>query len=98
MGCLSNRACCLNERGFVSPDGFAREVFISVAFVLKGGIPWRLLPQNFPPWKTVYDVFREAGSRWIMSLSTPANDDGLRQPRRGYEFRTRAGSLHGPAR
>ena len=23
-----------------------------------GGIPWRLLPSNFPPWQTVYQVFR----------------------------------------
>src|ERR671917_545249 len=29
-------------------------------YVLKSGCPWRLLPRNFPPWKTVYDWFR----RW----------------------------------
>jgi putative transposase len=27
---------------------------------LKSGCPWRLLPRDFPPWKTVYDWFR----RW----------------------------------
>src|SRR3712207_4705468 len=26
----------------------------------KSGCPWRLLPRDFPPWKTVYDWFR----RW----------------------------------
>ena len=29
-------------------------------YVLKSGCPWRLLPRDFPPWKTVYDWFR----RW----------------------------------
>jgi putative transposase len=28
--------------------------------VLKSGCPWRLLPREFPPWKSVYDWFR----RW----------------------------------
>ena len=29
-------------------------------YVLKSGCPWRLLPREFPPWKTVYEWF----SRW----------------------------------
>ena len=28
-------------------------------YVLKSGCPWRLLPRDFPPWKTVYDWFRK---------------------------------------
>ena len=24
-------------------------------YVLKSGCPWRLLPREYPPWKTVYD-------------------------------------------
>jgi putative transposase len=32
----------------------------AVFYVLKSGCPWRLLPMDFPPWKTVYDWFR----RW----------------------------------
>src|SRR5918993_263545 len=32
----------------------------AVFYVLKSGCPWRLLPRDFPPWKTVYDWFR----RW----------------------------------
>ncbi len=27
--------------------------------MLKSGCPWRLLPRDFPPWKTVYDWFRK---------------------------------------
>ena len=27
--------------------------------MVKGGIPWRYLPTDFPPWKTVYHIFRK---------------------------------------
>src|ERR687890_306351 len=36
-------------------EGDPRRVF----YVLKSGCPWRLLPREFPPWKTVYDWFRK---------------------------------------
>jgi putative transposase len=28
-------------------------------YLLKSGCPWRLLPRDFPPWKTVYHWFRK---------------------------------------
>jgi putative transposase len=31
----------------------------AVFYVLKSGCPWRLLPREFPPWKSVYDWFRK---------------------------------------
>jgi putative transposase len=37
-----------------------RAILNAVFYVLKSGCPWRLLPKDFPPWKTVYDWFR----RW----------------------------------
>ena len=37
-----------------------REILDAVFYVLRSGCPWRLLPKDFPPWKTVYDWFR----RW----------------------------------
>jgi putative transposase len=37
-----------------------RAILDAVFYVLKSGCPWRLLPKDFPPWKTVYDWFR----RW----------------------------------
>jgi putative transposase len=37
-----------------------RAILNAVFYVLKSGCPWRLLPREFPPWKTVYDWFR----RW----------------------------------
>jgi putative transposase len=36
------------------------DAIFSIFYVLKSGCAWRLLPQDFPPWKTVYDWFR----RW----------------------------------
>jgi putative transposase len=37
-----------------------RAILDAVFYVLKSGCPRRLLPREFPPWKTVYDWFR----RW----------------------------------
>jgi putative transposase len=37
-----------------------REILDAVFYMLKSGCPWRLLPRDFPPWKTVYCWFR----RW----------------------------------
>jgi len=37
-----------------------RPILDAVFYVLKSGCPWRMLPREFPPWKTVYDWFR----RW----------------------------------
>jgi putative transposase len=37
-----------------------RPILDAVFYVLKSGCPWRWLPKDFPPWKTVYDWFR----RW----------------------------------
>jgi putative transposase len=36
----------------------AREMLNAIFYVLRSGCPWRLLPRNFPPWKTVYHYFR----------------------------------------
>jgi putative transposase len=36
-----------------------REILDAVFYVLKSGCPWRWLPRDFPPWKTVYDWFRK---------------------------------------
>ncbi len=36
----------------------ARELLDAVFYVVRGGCAWRLLPHEFPPWKTVYHYFR----------------------------------------
>jgi putative transposase len=36
-----------------------REILDAIFYVLKSGCAWRLLPHDFPPWKTVYHYFRQ---------------------------------------
>lgn len=33
------------------------DIFYAVLYVLKGGIPWRMLPADFSSWKLVYYYF-----------------------------------------
>jgi len=47
----------------------------AVFYVLKSGCPWRLLPRDFPPWKTVYDWFR----RWRIDGTWEHLNAGLRE-------------------
>lgn len=42
-----------------------REIVNAIFYVLRGGIAWRLLPDSFPPWRTVY--------RWFARL----RDEGI---------------------
>ena len=35
-----------------------REIVDAVFYVLKSGCQWRMLPREFPPWKTVFHYFR----------------------------------------
>ncbi len=41
-----------------------REILNAIFYVVKSGCAWRLLPHDFPPWKTVYHYFRLCGG-WI---------------------------------
>jgi putative transposase len=36
-----------------------RAILDAIFYVLKSGCPWRLLPRDFPPWRTVYHYFRQ---------------------------------------
>ena len=56
--CLEAHLPTPNKRGrprIHSP----RQILEAVFYVLRCGCPWRLLPRDFPPWKTVYHYFRE---------------------------------------
>jgi putative transposase len=35
-----------------------REILDAIFYVLKTGCPWRILPHEYPPWKTVFHYFR----------------------------------------
>nr|WP_218937022.1 IS5 family transposase [Wolbachia endosymbiont of Carposina sasakii] len=34
-----------------------RTIINAIRYIMKGGCQWRMLPKDFPPWKTVYDYF-----------------------------------------
>ena len=35
-----------------------RDILIAVFYIVRSGCAWRLLPHDFPPWKTVHHYFR----------------------------------------
>jgi putative transposase len=51
-----------------------REVLNALFYVVRGGIPWRMLPQDFPKWKSVYHYFRA----WKLSGLWKRLNDRLR--------------------
>lgn len=64
---LSNEEWALIEHHFKPEDPRGRAckhskklIVDAILYVVKGGITWRMLPNDFPAWKTVYDHF----SRW----------------------------------
>jgi putative transposase len=40
-----------------------KRIVDAILYVMKSGCQWRMLPNDFPPWQTVYDHF----SRWNKS-------------------------------
>jgi putative transposase len=37
----------------------------AILYVVRGGIQWRMMPKDFPPWKTVYDHFSKWNKRGV---------------------------------
>ena len=56
------------------PPTGRRCILDAILYVVKGGIQWRLLPAHFPPWKTVYHVFR----KWTLDHTWEALNAQLR--------------------
>src|SRR4051794_35579829 len=52
-----------------------REILDVIFHVLRGGVPWRVLPKGFPCWKTVFHYFR----RWRLSGLREAINAALRE-------------------
>lgn len=42
-----------------------RDIVNAIFYIVKGGIQWRMLPKDFPPWQTVYDHYRRWNKRGI---------------------------------
>jgi putative transposase len=64
-----------------------RAVVDAILYVLRSGCAWRLLPREFPKWKTVYGLFR----RWRDDGTWRRIHDALRD-----ELRRRAGRRTSP--
>ncbi len=41
------------------------DIVNSILYVLEGGIKWRMMPKEFPPWNTVYGHFRQWNMRGV---------------------------------
>ncbi|WP_294880077.1 transposase [Sulfurimonas sp. RIFOXYB12_FULL_35_9] len=42
-----------------------RDIINAIFYVIKGGIQWRMMPIDFPPWQTVYNHFSRLNKRGI---------------------------------
>lgn len=52
-----------------------REILDAVFYIVRSGCAWRLLPHDFPPWKTVYHYFRA----WRIDGTWEKMHDALRE-------------------
>jgi putative transposase len=55
-----------------------RRVVDAVFYLLRGGVPWRMLPRDYPPWPTVYYYYR----RWREDGAWEAVNRALRERHR----------------
>ena len=57
------------------PETHRRRVVVdAIRYVIHNGCVWRALPSDFPPWRTVYGIYR----RWNAAGATIALHDALR--------------------
>ncbi len=69
---VTNQEWALIEPFFHRPDPRGqrgihakRTIVNAILYVVRGGIQWRMLPREFPPWGTVYDHWRRWNQRGI---------------------------------
>ena len=63
------------------PPTDRRPIVDAILYIAKSGAPWRLLPHDFPCWKTVYHVFR----KWTLDYTWEALNARLRAGVRAQE-------------
>jgi transposase len=56
------------------PPTDRRRVINAILYVVKGGIQWRQMPSDFPPWKTIHHIFRQ----WALNHTWEAINARLR--------------------
>jgi transposase len=60
------------------------EVFCAVLYLLKSGCQWRMLPEDFPKWRTVHSYFAkwsEPDQEGVSTLERALKKSGWRGPR-----------------
>jgi len=55
-----------------------REIVNAMLYVLRSGCKWELLPHDFPPYKTVYDYYRQWRRRGLWEHINTALRERLR--------------------
>ncbi len=50
--------------GFGRPPLEIAQVLNAIFYVVVGGIAWRMLPKDFPGWKSVYHYFWRVAAQW----------------------------------
>src|SRR5437870_10471216 len=68
------------------------EVLNAIFYVVVGGIPWRMLPHDFPAWKSVYHYFWKWRKSGTWELAYQALRVGERE-RQGRDKEASAGCL-----
>lgn len=61
------------------PKYSRREMLNAMFYVLRTGCSWRHIPRDFPPWKSVYDLFRRYKIRGVFEKIHQQLRRGLRQ-------------------
>lgn len=56
-----------------------RQVFNAIFYIVKGGIPWRLMPNDLPPWKSVYYYYAKLAKAGIWQEFNDALPEKVRQ-------------------
>jgi putative transposase len=71
-----------DPRGAISKYS-KRDIVNAIMYVLEGGIKWRMMPSNFPPWYTVYYHFKMLNTRgiWDQIMKDLVRISRLRQMR-----------------
>lgn len=56
-----------------------REILDGIFYIVRGGIQWRMVPNDLPPWQTVYHYFRKWSKEGVWILIHNALRDLARQ-------------------
>jgi putative transposase len=56
------------HRNLQVPKHSRREIMNAIRYRTRTGCAWRLLPHDFPPWKTVFNTFREWAKAGVINV------------------------------